>query len=227
MCLSGLFKSLVFLISLAAAGRAAEYSTDVLGFTSDPSNLFAHARFGFGFSFSRIDAVGLEIVVPTGLDGGVCTGSSCTFWSVDFAIYEWNHPVDFGMVAASPSVSFDPKVLNAAISYVIAGRPTEMPLFPPNPRIDPDTMQFSSDPWPSFLFSGAGEIGMQKLTSTACNLNCTGSSTYLSANTGVASVRLTIEGNAVPEVSSGAVLVIAAMAAVIARKRAVAMTSDS
>jgi hypothetical protein len=223
----GLFNSLALVIVVTAAGRGAEYSTDVTGFTTDPSNLFAHASFDFGFTFSQIDSVSLEIVVPAGLEPGVCSGSSCTFWSVDFAIYGANHPVDFGVAPASPSVSFDPEVLNAEFNEAIAGRPTEKQLLPPNPRFDLDTMQFSSDPWPTFLFSGAGEIGMQQYTSGGCTLNCTGSWSSLSADTGVASVRLIVDGNAVPEVSSSAGLVIAAMAALIARKRAVAMTSGS
>jgi hypothetical protein len=213
------------MLILAAAGRTAEYSTDVAGFTTDPSNVFAHATFDFGFSFSQIDAVSLEIVVPEGLEPGVCNGSSCTFWSVDFAIYESNHPLDFGVAPASPGISFDPNVLLAAFNQAIAGRPTEATLFPPNPRIDLDTMQFSSDPWPRFLFSGAGEIGMQKYTSTSCYLNCNFSSTNLSATTGVASVRLIVDGNAVPEGSTSAALIVAAMAAVISRNRPARMTA--
>src|SRR4051794_1668288 len=104
---SGLFKSLAILMFVAAAGRAAEYSTDITGFVTDPSNLFAHTTFDFGFSFAQIDSVSLEIVASDGAAGGVCSGSSCTFWSVDFALYGPNHPADFSIAPASASVSFD------------------------------------------------------------------------------------------------------------------------
>ena len=184
---------------LESTRHAAEYSTLIDGVNVDPSGSLAEGTFDFGASFARIDGVRLEITMPDGLSGGVCNGSACYFSSIDYSIYDPSNPVEFSVAAPSSSVSFDPDVLRASFAYVIPGLPAETWILPPNPRLDLNTMAFLADPWPTFLFSGNGSIGMQRVDSWSCNLNCSGSGRSVSAPSGVTSVRLIISGVAVPE----------------------------
>jgi hypothetical protein len=195
------FTAVLVVLFLGLNARAATYSTLVEEFAVDPSGNFAEAAFGFGVSFARIDAVSLEITMPDGLSGGLCTGSTCYFSSLDFAIYDPTTPVDFCVAPLSSSVSVDPDVLRTTFGYVIPGLPTETRILPPNPRLDPATFEFSADPWPTFLFTGSGAIGMQKIDGWFCHLNCSGSGRSVSVPPGVTSVRLIVEGVAVPEPS--------------------------
>lgn len=197
--------SVVFSFAAAcipAAVLGATYSASMAEIDVDSSGLFSEATFDLGVRFDRIEAVSLEISMPDGLSGGVCSGSLCWSSSIHLAIYDASHPADFSVVPLSTSVSTDPNVLLASFGYVIAGRLTETKVLPPNPRLDLDSFEFLFDPWPEFLFTGQGTLGMQQVSTWSCYLNCSDSGSSAAAPAGVSSVRLIVQGVPVPEPST-------------------------
>jgi hypothetical protein len=162
------------------------------------------AHFDFGFSFTSVDSVRMELAVPDGLPSGGCTGSVCSFTYLVAALYDSGqtpnfedyhdhlfgpdddrsaepHPSLFGtfthnLPSSDPQAYFKP--LNAT---------NQIDLPPPPPQ------------WPSYVLEGRGSVAAQQVTFWSCHLNCSDSGVFGHAPPGVFSPRLVVEGIAVPE----------------------------
>lgn len=181
---------------------AITYLVDVDNFVADPSNHFASVSYDFGVSFGRIDSVGIQIVVPTGLNSDYCNTMACHAHWIDFAIVDGYAPNPLSDPSFSWGPLSTPDTLRQAFSYAPAEVPTLRWLWPSSRAIldgDGNIVEFAVGPWPDFLFSGHGIIGMRDHDSWGCYLNSCDSGTALSLETGITSVQLIINGIAIPE----------------------------
>jgi hypothetical protein len=217
------FNALVLIGCLVGSAMAGTYSTVVGPLTPESNGKYSTGSFDFGFKFSRIDSIRLEIVMPDGLSGTMCAGFHCTSKVIDYTIFDPSKPSSFdgpnGVRTGIPT----PGAIGDNFSTVWPNEPAESSLLPGNAHYDPITGSITGDPWPPFLSSGTGSIALQTDVSSGYSGppadNSPAYTTTLSSPEGVASVRLIIEGQAVPEPAAFALLLVGGFAAELRRHR--------
>jgi hypothetical protein len=183
--------TVLLLIALKSVATADSYSALMDSFVADSSGQFSRGVFDFGHSFSHIDSVSVEVVVPDGWPDELCAGSNCSFSSIELAIHSPEHQVDFSGPQPAVKVYYNPDVIRFSILSAYANQLL-------TPRFLPQNL-FEPVQWPGFLFSGAGVVDLQQVDVRACEGFCTGFSSSRQAATEVALLRLVIEGVATPE----------------------------
>lgn len=185
-----------------SAARAETYST-LANFPIDgSSDTFIEAPFDFGFSFSQIDRVLVELTSKISVGGGVCTGSACTTW---FFAVNIDGPQDVGDFRTYQLALSDDQYpsLYGTFSYNHFDHFAEAIVSPPNGRFDLETGNYVHDPWPEFLRTGGGKVRVSQIVQVACTLNCdsVNSGVFMGSPAGISDVRVTVEGEAAPEPS--------------------------
>jgi hypothetical protein len=189
-------------ISFFVPAKADTFSTPNINFASEPAGKYTTGAFDFGVEFARIDSVKLELTTVPQISQGFCSGSSCNFsWLATVLHEDSSFPPEF----PSPSPFYD---LSGGYSggtlygEVNGGEAFYSPLnaysvsnYPP---ISPE--------WPEFLMEGESAVSLQVVNFWSCYLNCSGSGQSVTAPVGPIAGRLVIEGTAVPEPATLALL---------------------
>lgn len=172
------------------SGHAATFSTQLAGFTANsyyPS--FAETTFDFGIRFRSIDSIKFEVTMPSGLIR-IDTGdpNHIKFTSLQLSIF---NPEASPL---SPATVFEASSTKTVYGSAIAVPPAIPTLI--DAKMSP---LFGLRPWPSYLLAGRGAVEMHM---EDFEMRPPGGAyeTIRSAK-GVSSVRIVIDGVAVPEPS--------------------------
>jgi hypothetical protein len=192
------------------SGHTATFSTQLAGFAANsyyPS--FAETTFDFGIRFRSIDSVKFEVTMPAGLirtDTG--EPNHIKFTSLQLSIFN---------PEASPLSPAT--VLEASSTKTVYGSAISVP--PATPTLIDAKLSplFGPRPWPGYLLAGRGAVVMHMEDVEIWGPSVV-NETIRSAE-GVSSVRVVIDGVAVPEPSMApaGVVCLSAIAMIMRRKR--------
>jgi len=163
---------------------------------------YLSSGFDFGFGFSHIDSVKVELEMPAGYEGGGSTSGNSSYLHELVSVVHGELPL-VSAVWPSGLSSSDPPALAADTGYVAPGAVAEFDFglvlsFPDEP---PTTFL-----WPDFLLAGHGNISVVDVLLSIYHPLPGGvggsSSTAWSTPPEIISASLTIVGAAVPEPDS-------------------------
>jgi len=203
--------SAIFLWSDLRQGRGATVSTNLTGFKANPDHPFLlETTFDLEIGFKLIDSVKFEVTMPEGLVA-VETGDPghIKFSSLVLSIYD---PAVWPVTLATIAEASFPNTIMASASSIAPGTPTLI-----DARM---SSLFGARPWPSYFLAGRGAVLMHIEDIEFWGVG--GVSEALRTADGVSSVRLVVNGIAVPEPTSAA-LALASLILMTARKRRTAL----
>lgn len=206
----------MLLVFVASIVDGATFTAET-SWLDDESSVTLDASFDFGFRFTTIERVTLEVRSSQASINGYCN-SSCSFWSLgakvvptgDVSVFstqpqlpELGTPVDYS--GAMYVHHFE--ALSVVRDYLMQGNVSPPIEFPEGADIADAT--FRQLPWPDFLRSGAGEIHLASVNSWSCYLNCgeVVSRVGVSRPMGISELRIIVDGVAAPEPTSMSILI--------------------
>lgn len=174
---------------------------------------YLSASFDFGTSFSRIDSVTLEFVMPAGYEGTAVTTRNSTYTRyLSTLIHDATSLID--------DLSFDPfQSLSNLSFHVTAGVPNELQYdrFIVFPGGDP-----ADHMWPEFLFGGSGRVEFIDIHSSSFHPLPSGTTVSFSTSwlipPEIVSAQLKIVGTAVPEPATWQLMAVILAPALACRK---------
>lgn len=184
---------------IPASLSAAVFTTSLHNYAVDRSGEFTSAEFDFGVQFQRIDQVRLELIAPYALSN-VSTGSTHYYSSILVDLFGRGAEPEFDPALGLVTVGNQshPTTLRAGFGFLDANQPVETSFWPPGSRFDAESGLIAGR-WPDFLLAGRGDARLQRIDGFYFYMNGTGSGQTIRSPESLTSVRLTIEGVAIPE----------------------------
>lgn len=217
--------ALLLLVGGAPVAPAAVHSSLLSNVVSEPSGEYASAQFDFGTAFRRIDQVSIELTVPYDFGGYVSTGHSSHSTSFVVDVFGRGGEPHFdpypGIIVVAGTQS-NPNTLRAGFSMLTANLPTEMRLLALGARFDLENGSgLIGGEWPSFLLTGRGDARLCRLDSYSSWRSDGWRQSYeiSRAPESLTSVRLIIDGIAVPEPTPSVMIFSILLSAVAVRRR--------
>ena len=176
----------------------------------DGNNEFATADYDLNITFSHIESITLDFVMPDGYEGIYATTGNSTFsTSLEVVLHDLEDPILLGPL---PLPILSPNAASQSINQVLPQISTHLSFgntisicYPNGEYPEPPTPE-----WPNFILSGQGRLSFINVNVSSYHPLPSGtvvsSSTNLNSPGGVSEAYLTIVGTPVPEPSSLVIL---------------------